>query len=397
MKFVPMEGLNRLTDDQLKEYYENACAFLQVPPELGLLYYRFVDTGDAGSQRQLLVKRGACEIIRRRLGISTKSLIPEPPNPDYVAYQAVGVDSSGRQEIAIGAQTTKNKFAIELANAPMAASTKALIRLTLQFAGGGFLWEGEVGPETTQDVAKPVPAQAQIAATPTPVGGPVFVPGRDITPSVERPPQTVTITFPPTTVNQGSVTINGTPLLSVGDGKAGDVEAAEPLIPEEKKRKYTRKSKAVDLGTPQAPPPQVGDEISLPNVGKVVVAQVGETTSPAVPQTPLSVPIEAPAAPPSKPNPDLPNAEELRGFRARHAEYSGVFLRKGGMEPVEGIGGIHNQLMLYWTKVVPNFTDAKLLTKTDWILTLDKLDEIRENEGFEALVKHVQDTIGIKT
>ena len=382
-----MEGLNRLTDDQLKEYYENACAFLQVPPELGLLYYRFVDTGDAGSQRQLLVKRGACEIIRGRLGISTKSLTPEPSNPDYVAYQAVGVDEKGRQEIAIGAQTTKNLFAKDIANAPMAASTKALIRLTLQFVGGGFLWEGEVGPETTQDVAKPVPAQEQIAATPVPTVVPVLAPGVDVTAKVAVEYHTS----------------EAPPIANVGNVVRYNVAAPEtglnwtPANTEEEKsrRKYTRKTKTVDLGTAPAPPPQVGDEISLLNGQKVVVAQVGETVAPAAPQ-PLPAPVPEALAP-VKPKEDLPTAEELRGFRARNAEYSGIHLKKGGMEPVEGIGGIHNQLTLYWTKVVPNFTDAKSITKTDWLLILDNLDQIRENEGFEGLVKHVQKTIGIKT
>ena len=72
--FIPLEGLNRLTPTELEEYYLAACTFLQVPPELGLLYYRFVDTGDAGAERMLLIKRGACEIIRQRLEISIVSL-----------------------------------------------------------------------------------------------------------------------------------------------------------------------------------------------------------------------------------------------------------------------------------------------------------------------------------
>jgi hypothetical protein len=403
-KFIPTEGLNRLTEDQRKEYYLNACSFLQVPPELGLLYYRYVDTGDAGSQLQLLVKRGACEIIRQNKQISVSALNLQPNTVDYISYQAVGKTPDGRQEIAIGSQTTKNVFAKDIANADMAASTKALIRLTLQFAGGGFLWEGEVGPETAQVEAKPVPAQDKIAATPVPTVAPVLAPGKDITPKVvveyhtsEPPPIShvgEVFRFNQENPNKGPVTINGTPI--------------NPMETEEQptKRKYTRKSKAVDLNAPQAPPPAVGDEISLPGGQKVVVAQVGEITPPVPPRAPISQMLANEHIPESRRTEtsginklglDLPDADQLRGFRARNAEYSGVFLKQGGMQPAEGIGGTHAQLTMYWMKCIPNFTDAKLLTKAQWIATLDKLDEVRENEGLEGLVKHVQKAIGIQT
>jgi hypothetical protein len=382
-KFVPMEGLNRLTEDQLREYYLNACEFLKVPPELGLLYYRFVDTGDAGSQRQLLVKRGACELIRQRLGISTTDLALVGGTPDCITFKAVGKNAEGRQEIAIGSQTTKNYFAKDFANAEMAASTKALIRLTLQFQGGGFLWEGEVGPETTQDVAKPVPAQDKIAATPVPTVAPVLAPGVDVTVVPALPCEPV--------ISNAS---------NVAPQVTNDTQDVTPI-----KRKYTRKTKAIDLGAPQAPPPQVGDEISLPGGQKVVVAQVGEITPPVPPQAQIT-PMSANAVTPesvrteifgsNKLGLDLPNADELRGFRARNAEYSGKFLKEGGMQPAEGIGGTHAQLTMYWMKCIPNFTDAKLLTKAQWITTLDRLDEVRENEGLDGLVRHVQQAIGIQ-
>jgi hypothetical protein len=393
-KFIPTEGLNRLTEDQRKEYYLNACSFLQVPPELGLLYYRYVDTGDAGSQLQLLVKRGACEIIRQNKQISVLALNLQPNTVDYISYQAVGKTPDGRQEIAIGSQTTKNVFAKDIANADMAASTKALIRLTLQFAGGGFLWEGEVGPFTAPVEAKPVPAQDKIAATPVPTVAPVLAPGKDITTIVMGASSGTDHNSVPKVILDAS---------NVAPQATND---AQDVIVEPTKRKYTRKSKAVDLNAPQAPPPAVGDEISLPGGQKVVVAQVGEITPPVPPRAPISQMLANEHIPESRRTEtsginklglDLPDADQLRGFRARNAEYSGVFLKQGGMQPAEGIGGTHAQLTMYWMKCIPNFTDAKLLTKAQWIATLDKLDEVRENEGLEGLVKHVQKAIGIQS
>jgi hypothetical protein len=372
--FVPLEGLNRLTPEQLEEYYLAACAFLQVPPELGLLYYRFVDTGDAGAERMLLIKRGACEVIRGRMGISTKSLVRQPDAKDYISYQAIGTDSSGRQEIAIGSQTTHNQFAKDIANADMAASTKALIRLTLQFAGGGFLWEGEIDSKiaTNTDTAKPVPAQEKIAATPVPQVAPVATPGKDITLSIVDPnPATVNSTIP----------------------KAEEAPVAEAPV----KRKYTKRKKEE---VPVAPvvESKVGDTVELSDGTKVAIAAIG--ASPAAPAAPVAsipqnVPQAQPAAPvePTVPLLELPNAEELRAFRARNAEYSGIYFKKGNMQPLAGIGGNHQQLEAYWQKCIPNFTSGKQLTKNQWTSVLTKLDEIRENQGLEGLVKHVQDAI----
>ena len=365
--FIPLEGLNRLTQEQLEEYYSAACAFLQVPPELGLLYFRNVDTGDAGSERMLVLKRGACEIIRQRLGISTVALDRQPDNPDFITYKAVGKDSTGRQEIAIGSQTTHNKFAKDFANADMAASTKALIRLTLQFAGGGFLWEGEIDAKiaTSTDTGKSVSAQKKIAATPAPIVVPTAAPGKDVT--------TIVTNVKP--VND-QTSVPKEPISAT-------VENPAPAEIPAKKRTLRKKKEVA----PPAPQPQVGDTIELPGGGTVTVAAVGATpATPVAPNAVISVGAAVAAL-------DVPNAEELRGFRARNAEYSGVHFKKGNMQPLAGIGGNHQQLEAYWQKCIPNFVSGKQLSKNQWETVLTKLDEVRENQGVEGLVKHVQEAI----
>ena len=75
------------------------------------------------------------------------------------------------------------------------------------------------------------------------------------------------------------------------------------------------------------------------------------------------------------------------------AEYSGVHLKKGNMQPLANIGGNHQQLTAYFQKCIPDLTDAKKLTKNQWDTVLTKLDEVRENQGLEGLVKHVQEAI----
>ena len=377
--FIPLEGLNRLTSEQLDEYYQAACAFLQVPPELGLLYYRFVDTGDAGAERMLLIKRGACEIIRQRLEISIVSLTRVSGAENMISYQAVGKLPSGRQEIAVGNQTTHNQFAKDLANADMAASTKALIRLTLQFAGGGFLWEGEIDSKiaTATDTGKPVPAQEKIAATPAPTVAPTKAPGKDITSTIVDPiPVKVNSETPKVISN-----VENVPSQATSD--------TQDITLEKSKRKSLRKKKEP---VPPAPQPQVGDTIELPGGGTVTVAAAGPT--PVTPASPSAdIPESQPTVTPNKLGLDAPSVEELRAFRSRLAEYSGVHLKRGNMQPLANIGGNHQQLAAYIQKCVPSFTATTQLTKNQWATVLDKLDAIRENQGVEGLVKHVQEAI----
>src|SRR5208282_666951 len=268
--FIPLEGLNRLTPDQLEEYYLAACTFLQIPPELGLLYFRNVDTGDSGSERMLVLKRGACEIIRTRLGISITALDRQPDIQDSIVYKAIGKDSTGRQEIAIGSQTTHNKFAKDFANADMAASTKALIRLTLQFAGGGFLWEGEIDSKiaTSTDPGKPVPAQEKIAATPAPTVAPTVAPGKDIT---------TTVTDVKPAKDQSSDSKVTSCVENVPSQATSDTQDMTPVKP----KRTLRKKKEV---APPAPQPQVGDSVTLTDGTVVQVAAIG--ASPAAPVSP---------------------------------------------------------------------------------------------------------------
>ena len=377
--FIPLEGLNRLTPTELEEYYLAACTFLQVPPELGLLYYRFVDTGDAGAERMLLIKRGACEIIRQRLEISIVSLARVSGAENMISYQAVGKLPSGRQEIAVGNQTTHNQFAKDLANADMAASTKALIRLTLQFSGGGFLWEGEIDSKiaTATDTGKPVPAQEKIAATPAPTVAPPLAPGKDIT--------TTTVDAKPVKDQTSEPKV-----ISCAPNIAPEANNdAQDMTPEKPKRKSLRKPKAV---VPPASQLQVGDTIELPGGGTTTVAAVGPT--PVTPVSPSAdIPESQPTATPNKLGLDAPSVEELRAFRSRLAEYSGVHLKKGKMQPLANIGGNHQQLTAYVQKCVPSLTATTQLTKNQWSAVLDKLDAVRENQGVEGLVKHVQEAI----
>jgi len=163
-----------------------------------------------------------------------------------------------------------------------------------------------------------------------------------------------------------------------------------------KPKRTLRKKKEV---APPAPQPQVGDSVTLTDGTVVQVAAIG--ASPAAPVSPnADIPQSRQAAtqseehnPPNKLGNDVPTAEELRAFRARNAEYSGVHLKKGNMQPLDGVGGNHQQLTAYYQKCIPNFTGATQLTKNQWSTVLDKLDEVRENKGFEGLVQHVQEAI----
>lgn len=189
-KFTPIFGdLSKLTPEQQGEYVLAACEHLQVPPELGLVRLSLLDTGDGSRSLLLYVLKGATDLIRDRRKINVESLTPL--NGDgYVGFTATGKDSSGRQEIAVGTVSIKGLSGKAAADCIMTAQTKSLRRMTLQFAGGGFLDETEIHEKTT-NIATAASTLQQIAQ---PVVTPTSAAGKDITDAskAEQSPTAIT-------------------------------------------------------------------------------------------------------------------------------------------------------------------------------------------------------------
>ena len=185
-KFTPILGdLSQLSEQAQTEYVLAVCEHLQVPAELGLVVLAFMDTGDGARQKIVYVKRGATDIIRDKKKINVTSLAPL--NGDgYVGFTATGTDSTGRQEMAVGAVSIKGLSGHAVANAVKTAQTQALRRMTLQFAGGGFLDETEVNEKTTNIATSSLPL-SQIAQ---PTVLPNASAGKDITEPAVSPSET---------------------------------------------------------------------------------------------------------------------------------------------------------------------------------------------------------------
>ena len=172
--FVPMFDLDRLTAEQLQQYYLDACAYHGVPPELNILAFQYMDGGDGARRRVLYAKKGATDIIRERLGISVIQMEKEIFH-GTLTYTCLGKNRDGRTEIAIGAAYIEGLTGRTLEVAIMVAQTRATRRMTLQFAGAGLLDETELQADSkTTDIKEALTA-------PQPVKRPNAAPGKDIT------------------------------------------------------------------------------------------------------------------------------------------------------------------------------------------------------------------------
>lgn len=174
-KFTPIFNLNDLSVEQRQDYYLAACKYFGVPPELNVLRLTFVDVDNGPANLVLCATKGATDIIRNNLDISVKSLTDKVVNGSYVVT-ATGENGKGRAEMAFGSFYIEGLKGKNLDNAIMTAQTRALKRMTLQFAGGGLTDESEV--EAVASAPKYAPAQQpaiQPAARPNTAAGEVAV------------------------------------------------------------------------------------------------------------------------------------------------------------------------------------------------------------------------------
>ncbi len=187
MKFTPMYDLESLTEDQRKLYYLSACEYFKVPPELNLLAFFYMDSGEGKRNLVLYAKKGATDIIRGNLQISTISL-EQANGPGYVSWVVKGQDKTGRVEQAVGSASIEGLRGQALASQVMIAQTRATRRMTLQFVGGGLLDESELHGVLT-DINRADSPLATLSTIPAPIQPtvkPNTDPGKDITPKTEE-------------------------------------------------------------------------------------------------------------------------------------------------------------------------------------------------------------------
>ena len=373
--FVPMYDLDRLSADELKQYYLDACAYHGVPPELNVLAFQYMDGGDGARRRVLYAKKGATDIIRERLGISVVQMEKEIFH-GTLTYTCLGKNKDGRTEIAIGAAYIEGLTGRALEVAIMVAQTRATRRMTLQFAGAGLLDETELQADSkTTDIKEALTA-------PQPVKRPNAAPGKDIT---QNPPnEGVSLQE----ISEYGTTKTGENETPVEDpvfkrGPFGEMlpttqnpcalkpspaqlEALQALakVPEpvlakaagetaQEAPKRRQRPKPVELDTPfsfdnpvsatteKAVIPEKQDIAPVITPAIVVPKQVFEfldTVQKATEAVTAALPTVIP---------ELPNDGQMKTFRDRLFTYTNTILPQAGMVPSENIGGIGMKVRIF--------------------------------------------------
>lgn len=449
-KFVPMTGLDTMTQEEREAYYKAACEYLGLRDDQNLLEYIWLDDGNMGRHLVLYIKSGATDSLREFHGISVVEM-KECFGDGFVSFIAKGVKGN-RTDIAVGSATTKGLVGRALENAIMTAQTRASRRLTLQLTGGGLLDETEV--KTPSELAK-----ANLLTTP--VGSIHTAPavqenasiGKDITASpiicehANEVPAVCTCSCELCIKN---------PLCQDSKLKQRDAvtrasnevvrKAIEDVIvdpPAEGKKR--RKRRTVQLEEPKADapvfdaggPPNITPspaqlaarealERSLPKLVQEspedkeireaeerIAALKAKKAAAATPEpiaTPQPVTVVVPSSaavptlvqatepppPTSKPKKDMPTPEQKEAFQTRRFKYTNEILKNAGMKNCEGIGGISFKLRNLVRIMFPGVLEEGGFTVSQWNIFLGYLDENLQQLGPEGLVKLINQKIGAK-
>jgi hypothetical protein len=188
-KLIATEDLARLTPEERAEYYVAVCERLGLDPLLRpFAFLRNRQTG----QLTLYALRGAAEQLRQQRGITIDIVSRERLDNVYIVV-ARGTLPDGRRDESIGAVPLVDGSGQELkpgsvANALMAAETKAKRRVTLSLCGLGMLDESETDtmPEHVREdvVLDQRPSAKPITVEPAPEQE---LP-RDEVPAAQAPP-----------------------------------------------------------------------------------------------------------------------------------------------------------------------------------------------------------------
>jgi hypothetical protein len=418
--------LNTASIEQLDAYRATVAKTMNIDPLM--LDYIWMNDPETGLRNRVLyAKRGAAEVLRHELNISVTGLTLSESN-GWVMFTATGKIPAGRQEMAVGAAFLEGRKGDKLAHAVMTAQTRAIRRLTLQFVTGGILDESEV--QAQSDLAGPSAASsAALAGSPLVVPPPLAPtainasPGRDITPATDFPqPTKIEQVLPPEGVKMAIETAKElgyttqTPeefsaaQQALRDEAKAQLEANPPAKP-----KRTRKSRnTVSIASPgqeQVSPAPTPEPAAAPS------AAAQSTTAPQISTPAIEVPVSAPpvaavekaqpvvaqlpAPPPNVPPSAPPNAlaaaaldpEKAKEFRERLRVYYNDVLPKGGMLPVENVGGPTMQMRKFATTHT-GAGDMNSLSLSQWEDLFDFLDNYTKTNGAQALVQYISKAIG---
>ena len=370
-KFSPILGdLSKLTPEAQNEYVLAICEFLDVPPELGLIGLSWMDSGDGARNLTPYVRRGATDIIRNRRGIDIDSLV-ESNGSEYVGWIVRGHDNTGRHEMAVGAVSTDGIKGRAIADAVKTSQTQALRRMTLQFAGGGFLDESEIH-EKTSSLSNSAAALELLPRAPAPTVMPNIEAGKDITVLPDEKPEVY-----------------------------GELGPAIEIINEEPKKRG-RKRRNVSLDSPSTPPSAPEPAVlavaaPLPEQPVEALVTAGEPLARPEKQAPSAPPIAEPVVrenPPEVPSDggEIPTKEQEEEFRNRLSKYINEILPPAGFLQSEKCGTRNNKMKLFMKAMFPK-ANLKIISVGQWKHLLTFLDD-HAKVGVESLVQLINKQIG---
>lgn len=404
MSFIPLYDLESLNEQQRQEYVRAVCSHMGVPPELNLVMLTYLDEDGDGPRRLVAyAKRGATEIIRNNRGINIINLAHQPVNGSIV-FTATAKDSTGRQEMSTGSKWIKDLTGKELDDAIMTAQTRACRRVTLQFVGAGVLDESEVNPN--RPVQTKETAFTSMAVAPQPTVQPSSEPGKDVTKAAEDTiAQTITETkdYGPQFLGQPEQIKEAWKQVEANQAKRQEVieqlnAQSAPTEEPKQKRKYTRKSRTVDLG-PSEPPIQVKPEntsqtMTTPNPAQPtpVVVMAPQTPATAYQPTPQIVTVPATPAPAPSGKPRL-SPEQIKPFRQRQFKFVNE-LEENGFLPKEGMGN-QDKMRAFAGIMFPEVTNFNELTIDQWEKYLTTIENKLKAVGAKETIKYIEDAIGI--
>jgi hypothetical protein len=336
-KFVPMYDLDSLSEDQRQQYYLSACEYLGLPPELNVLSFKLMDIGDGARRLILYAKKGATDIIRKNLGISVIGLKKEP-GTNEVTWVATGQNKEGRTEMSSGTKSVEGLRGKSLEDAIAWAQTKALRRMTLQFAGGGILDESEIESNSVTTNINQAPNLAQAAAQPIVQPNPA-------------PAKLFENTTPP----------------------PRDKETT--MFPQEAKR---RKREVVTFDKPFVLEP-VADTPVLEQKPEPQVTAISPVVVPKKELELLDFVI-------------YPDAKQVGIYRDKLFVYANEILPKAGMQPSEIGGGAPMKVKKFASKRY----DTKHLTIAQWEDLFSFFDTTIKEKGAPALVKIIDDVADVQ-
>lgn len=374
-KFIPRADLDRLSKDELQQYYLDACAYFQVPPELNVLYFELADFGDGARIKVLAAKKGATDIIRDRLHISVVELTDKIVNGSIV-FLAKGMNGKGRTEMASGSKYIEGLKGQELDSAIMTAQTRAIKRMTLQFAGGGLLDESEVPKSVTVDITKVMTRNE----APQPTMKPNAAVGQDNTLPVPTPAQ-VEAARALGTVKPEILAVAAGEHSSAQNPSDKGVSLQETSKPQRRSRQ-----KPIEMDTPFSLDGSVSTQV-----------EIAKPIENLVPAPPVLERLDEPKAAPSVPTQEqkvihnVPVDAALKEYRNRLFKYTNEILPiQGKMMPSPNVGGPAMKVRL-----LAQARYGAVLTQ----LTFDQWEDMfKLFESMQPidLVKYINDTIGAK-